>query len=101
MNGEVVLTGAQLLYVVVGAIVAGGGIAAIGAGTLYAVVRSVLNNPGLVASLEAAAKNVDPDSALKLVNAGKTMSTLAVGLGAAGELVEEVFDKVPYSEKQK
>lgn len=54
-------------------------------GTVGFIARNIRSDPALMKSLEAAAKNVDPDTALKLVQLGRSTAEV-------GALVEEVFD---------
>lgn len=89
MNGEIALTAWELISVVVLTILAGG---ALTLGTVYTITKQIMNNPALMTSLESAAANVDPQTALKLVEVGKS-------LGGVGALVTEVFDGEPHAGK--
>lgn len=101
MDGEVILTTSQLIYVVIGAIVAGGGFASLGFSIFSVVVLRIMSNPALVTALEKLGDSVNPDTAVKIVNAARQGQILTVGLGDTAELVEEVFDGVPYADKTK
>ena len=82
MGNEVVGAGASLLYVIVGALVGGGG--AIVAALLG--VRFVLNSPVIIKALEALASSFPPE-----------LKELVLGMG---KLLTEIADDVPYADDE-
>lgn len=80
-SGAVVGAGAQLLYVMIGALA--GGVGAVG--TMLLGVRFVLNSPVLIKAMESLANSFPPD-----------MKDL---INSLGELLIEATDDIPHEEK--
>lgn len=90
MNQEFNLTLWQLLMVIGTTFITAGGLSI---GLIGMWARAIRNDPLLLVGLETAAKNIDPDVALKFVEIGKSAAEV-------GTLIEEVFDGTPAAEKK-